>query len=103
MNEKKGERRGAGGGGSGWRWEQNRRLSQALGPGWGLRLGEPALALTRGPRVTLAAGARPWQADPRLTLPPRSEPELEPLPADPSMRRLDFSSVHLFPLQFGGK
>lgn len=43
MNEKKKKREG------GWRWEQNKRLSQALGLGWGLRLGEWALALTARP------------------------------------------------------
>lgn len=58
-----------------WRWEQNRRLSQALGLGWGLRLGERALALTLGPGVggvwgsLWHGGAGRWQADPRPTLP----------------------------------
>lgn len=58
----------------GWRWEQNRRLSQALGLGWGLCLGEWALALTRGPwvwreGVTPAGVGRAWQTDPKPTLP----------------------------------
>lgn len=58
-----------------WRWEQNRRLSQALGLGWGLRLGERALALRLGPGVGGVWGslwhgwAGRWQADPRPTLP----------------------------------
>lgn len=98
MNEKK-----RGGGGA-----VEMGTKQAAFPGAGTGLGPPpgrvGLGATAGARgVTLAAGGGPWQAHPRPTLPPWSEPAQEPLPADPSMCLLDFSSVHLLLLQFGGK
>lgn len=77
MNEKK--KRGGGG-----RWEQNRRLSQALGLGWGLRLGESALALPRGPEGSpLQRGAGPGRHTPgppsRLGRSQRRSPSLQTL------------------------
>lgn len=90
MNE--GEKRGGS-------WEQNRRLSQALGLGWGLRLGEWALALARG------LGGSLWQGWRALAGRPQAFPSCpcclarahRPLPADLPNRTLYSSSVDLVP------